>query len=168
MSLETRCPRPAPMPRSSQRSGRPSRLVSVGSLSIEIVLDAEWNGVVMLGKVQRRPGSRWTTELLLGLMIVLAACGSQATTGQHLAVLLGTAGECSGPANQPSRPVQVIVYRGSHVVVKQTKLGSHSFRFSLPPGTYRVTTDQSSVVPVNVVLRSGLVAHAAVLSAGCD
>ncbi len=85
----------------------------------------------------------------------------------HLGVLAGTAGECSGPADQPAHPVQVIVYRGGRVVENQTKLGSHTFRFSLAPGKYRVTTDQSYVIPVNVVVHSGAVAHAAVY-AYCD
>jgi hypothetical protein len=85
----------------------------------------------------------------------------------HLGVLAGTAGECSGPPDQPAHSVQVIVYRGSRVVENQTKLGSHTFRFSLAPGIYRVTTDQSYVIPVNVVVHSGVVARAAVY-AYCD
>ena len=115
---------------------------------------------------------KWTVPPLLAVVVALAGCGgSTAATkaaAPHAGVLAGTAGECSGLADQPAHPVQVIVYRGSHVVENQTKLGSHPFRFSLPSGEYRVTTNQSYVVPVNVTLHSGQVAHASVLSNGCD
>jgi hypothetical protein len=102
--------------------------------------------------------------------ITLGGCGSASTTSTNdtdpvPAVLTGMAAECSGPANLPAHPVQVIVYRGSHVVVRQTKLGSHPFRFSLPAGRYTVTTNQSYAVPVTVTLNSGGIASAEVGSA---
>jgi hypothetical protein len=124
------------------------------------------------GEVDPCQAGKWMVPLCLAGALALGGCGSSTaspkTASPHLGVLAGTAGECSGLPGRPAHPVQVIVYRGSHVVVKQTKLGSHPFRFSLPPGKYRVTTDQSYVIPVNVVLHSGLVAHAAVLSTSCD
>jgi hypothetical protein len=85
-----------------------------------------------------------------------------------VAYLLALPVNAPGLAYRPARPVRVIVSRNGHVVVQQTKLGPHRFRFSLPSGEYRVTTDQSYVIPVNVVVHPGLVAHAAVLSTGCD
>lgn len=98
----------------------------------------------------------------------IAGCGgsttSPKTASPHLGVLLGVAGECSGEPGAPSHPVQVIVYRGGRIVVKQTKLGSFNFKFSLPAGQYRVTTNQSGVVPVHVTLQSGGVAHASVFA----
>lgn len=110
--------------------------------------------------------------LCLASALALAGCGgstaSPKTGSPHVGVLAGTAGECSGPADQPAHPVQVIVYRNGRVVVKQTKLGSHPYRFSLPPGKYRVTTNQSYVIPVNVAVHSGVVAHAAALISNCD
>ncbi|MGO8863274.1 MAG: hypothetical protein ACLQRH_21295 [Acidimicrobiales bacterium] len=89
---------------------------------------------------------------------------SPKTASPHLGALLGVAGECSGEPGAPSHPVQVIVYRGGRIVVKQTKLGSFNFKFSLPAGQYRVTTNQSGVVPVHVTLQSGGVAHASVFA----
>ena len=89
------------------------------------------------------------------------------TARQHLGVLLGVAQQCSGLPGVPAHPVQVIVYRDGRVVVEQTKLGSHNFKFSLPAGQYRVTTNQSYAVPVDVRLQSGNVAHASV-EAACD
>ena len=99
----------------------------------------------------------------------IASCGSSTTptASPHLGVLLGVADQCSGPAGEPAHPVQVIVYRDGHVVVKQTKLGSHRFKFSLPAGQYKVTTNQSYAVPVNVKVQSGQVAHASIFSS-CD
>jgi len=100
----------------------------------------------------------------------IAGCGGSTTSPKaatpHLGVLSGVAGECSGiPGPPPSHPVQVIVYRGSRVVYKQTELGSFNFKFSLPAGDYRVTTNQSYAVPVNVTVQSGRVARASVFSA---
>jgi hypothetical protein len=115
----------------------------------------------------------WIVPLcLVTVTLPSAACGgttgSPKTTVPRLGVLTGIAGECAGPAGQPAHPVQVTVYQGSHIIVEQTRLGSHTFRFSLPAGKYWVTTDQSYVIPENVVLHAGLVAHAAVLSSACD
>jgi hypothetical protein len=114
---------------------------------------------------------RWTVPLALVAAVALGGCGglTAATKAEtpHPGVLAGTAGECSGLPDQPAHPVRVIVYRGSRVVENQTKLGSHPFRFSLAPGKYRVTTDQSYVIPVNVVVHSGVVAHASVF-ADCE
>jgi hypothetical protein len=100
---------------------------------------------------------------------VIAGCGGSTTSPKapspRFGVLSGVAGECSGiPGPPPSHPVQVIVYRGSRVVVKQTKLGSFNFKFSLPAGQYRITTNQSGVFPVDVNLRSGGVTHASVFA----
>ena len=104
--------------------------------------------------------------------LALAGCGNSMTTNKpaspRFGALTGVAEECSGLAKSPARPVQVIVYRGSEVVVKQTKLGSHSFRFSLPAGKYTVTTNQSAVVPVTVTLRAGGIANAGLVNAACD
>jgi hypothetical protein len=81
-------------------------------------------------------------------------------------VLTGTAGECLPPPypGRPVHPVQVIVYRSGHVVVKQTKLGTHNFRFTLPPGRYKVKTNQSYAVTVTVTLNAGGTAYANVYS----
>ena len=114
---------------------------------------------------------RWLVPLCVAGTAALAGCGGSTTSPKAasapLSVLMGVAQQCSGPPGQPAHPVQVTVYRGSHVVAKETKLGSHQFKLSLPAGKYRVTTDQSYAVPVTVTLQSGRVAHIAVLS-NCD
>jgi hypothetical protein len=114
---------------------------------------------------------KWLVPLCIGGALALGgyggSTGSPNQAGSHLGMLTGMAGECSGPAGEPTRPVQVIVSRDRHVVVKQTALGTHPFTFSLPAGTYTVTTDQSYAVPVTVGLNSAHVAHADVWSA-CD
>ena len=112
----------------------------------------------------------WLAALSIGAVLATASCGgstASATASRNLGVLLGVADQCSGLPKGPSHPVQVIVYRNGRVVVRQTKMGSHNFKFSLPAGRYRVTTNQSYAVPVTVKLRPGEVAHASVESA-CD
>ena len=103
--------------------------------------------------------------------VALAGCGSTSTTPPvatpNPGVITGMADQCSGPADQPAHEVNVMVYRGHVVVAEQAKLGSHAYRFSLPPGHYEVTTDQSSVVPANVSLRQGQQVHADLISS-CD
>ncbi len=111
---------------------------------------------------------KWPAAMCVAGAFAIAACGGSTTSPKaanpHLGVLSGMAGECSGSPDAPSHPVEVIIYRDSRVVVKQTKLGSHSFKSSLPAGQYRVTTNQSGVVPVNVIVQSGGVAHASVFA----
>jgi hypothetical protein len=80
-------------------------------------------------------------------------------------VIAGMAEECSGPAGLPAHPVAVIVRRGNKIVAQQASLGSYLYRFSLPPGNYLVTTDQSYVVPAQVSLRPNQVVHADLISA---
>ena len=112
----------------------------------------------------------WLTALVAGGSVAIAGCGGLTTPpmpSRPLGVLSGVADECSGLPGAPPHPVQVIVYRNGELVTSQTKLGSHHFKFSLPAGNYRVTTNQSYAVPVNVELESGQVAHASVYSS-CD
>jgi hypothetical protein len=139
-----------------------SNAVPVDAVSIH----AGWSGA------DRGGGRRWRLALLGAVCaLALVACGggaaSPAPSGQTPGVLAGTAVECSGPAGLPSHPVEVVVSSDGHVVLRQTRLGSHRFRFSLPPGRYRVTTDQSAVVPVTVTIRSGRTADVEVVSS-CD
>jgi len=75
--------------------------------------------------------------------------------------------QCSGPPGQPAHQVEVIVYRDHRAVAHQVKPGSHTYRFSLPPGQYEVTTDQSYAVPANLSLRQGQLVHADLISS-CD
>ena|SRR5664280_486373 len=96
--------------------------------------------------------------------VALAGCGSTSTTPSiatpRSGVITGMAEQCSGLPGQPAHQVEILVYRDHRVVAHEAKLGSHTYRFSLPPGQYEVTTDQSYVVPANITLRSGQVVHA--------
>ncbi len=82
-------------------------------------------------------------------------------------MITGMAEQCSGLPGQPTHQIKVIVYRDHRVVAHQAKLGSHAYRFSLAPGQYEVTSDQSYVVPANVSLRQGQLVHADLISS-CD
>jgi hypothetical protein len=107
--------------------------------------------------------------LCIGVALAIAGCGSSTAprANPHLGALSGEAVQCSGLPGGPPYPVQVVVYRGRRVVVRQTKLGSHRFKLALPAGQYRVTTNQSYAIPVNVKVQSGQVAHASI-EAACD
>jgi hypothetical protein len=141
---------------------------------------------LLFAEAKARRRRRWViggivaTVAMLGLLlaaVVVIEWGAGGNSTEHAipsasllhhGELKGVAGQCSGPANLRRLPVEVIVYQGRHVVVEETKLGSHPFSFSLAPGQYRVTTNQSYVIPVNVTLHPGEVTHALVLSAACD
>jgi hypothetical protein len=101
------------------------------------------------------------------LALCITGSGNAAATSKPETmpgIITGLAQQCTGAPGEPKHPVQVILLRGSEVVVRRTKLGSHTYRFSEPPGRYKVTTNQSYVIPVKVTLRSGHVAHADLLS----
>ena len=55
-------------------------------------------------------------------------------------------------------PVQVIVYRGGHVVVKQTELAPTASSFPCPPGNTESQRISLHAVPVTVTVQSGQVA----------
>jgi hypothetical protein len=103
--------------------------------------------------------------LATGVVAVsLAGCGRASTTPRVAttvqAEVTGLAQQCTGlPRARPSR-VEVTLRLGDRLLARQTKLGSHAYRFSEPPGTYVVATNQSYVVPVTVRLRAGRVVHA--------
>jgi hypothetical protein len=121
------------------------------------------------GEERMRVG-KWVVPVCIAGGVVVAGCGHSTSPGSvspRLGVLSGVAGECSGPAETP-HPVQVIVYRGTRVVRRQTGLGPHKFTFALPAGRYTVTTNQSAAVPVKVTLSANGSAHASVLSIACD
>ena len=71
---------------------------------------------------------------------------------------------CSGPARIPPHDVTVRILRGSRLVAKQTHLGNQTYRLSVPPGHYIVTSDQSYAVPVPITVHTGETVHAQVWS----
>ena len=107
---------------------------------------------------------KWVAAAGVVCAIALAGCSSSPTSPEavspHPGVLSGLADECTGAPGMPHHSVEVIVYRDSRVVGKQTKIGSFNFKFSLPPGRYKVTTDQSGMIPKNVAVQSGDISHA--------
>jgi hypothetical protein len=72
---------------------------------------------------------------------------------------------CGGPAGMPPHLVQARLLQGKRLIAHQTYLGNYAFRFSVAPGQYTVTSDQSYVSPVQVTVRSGEEVHAYVYSA---
>jgi hypothetical protein len=114
---------------------------------------------------------RWLVLISVPAAVALAGCGSTSSTSpvatQRPGVIAGMAEQCSGLPGQPTHQIKVIVYRDHRVVAHQATLGSHAYRFSLAPGQYEVTSDQSYVVPANVSLRQGQLVHADLISS-CD
>jgi hypothetical protein len=98
------------------------------------------------------------------LAVSLAGCDRASTTPRVSTTVdgevTGLAQQCTGlPRARPS-PVEVTLRGGNRLPARETELGSHTYRFSEPPGSYVVTTNQSYVVPVTVRLRAGRVVHA--------
>jgi hypothetical protein len=153
------------MVRVLQPFGRGSRLIRVGLLSTEWA--SSGNGVLMIRKLQHRRGSRLATGLFLGSAIVLAACGStnaSSIVSVPRGVIYGTADMCSGAAGEPPHNVQARLLEGKRFVDRQTHLGNGMFRFSVPPGRYTVTSDQSYDTPVHVNVGPGESVHVEVYS----
>jgi hypothetical protein len=103
--------------------------------------------------------------LVTGVLAVsLAGCGrASATPGVATTVqgeVTGLAQQCTGLPRARPAPVEVTLRLGDRLPARETELGSHAHRFSEPPGSYVVTTNQSYVVPVTVRLRAGRVVHA--------
>ena len=149
-----------------QRFSRQGRLVDVGRSRLNAP-HAQRNGVTMCEKVERRPGLRSATGLFLGLMIALAACGNT-NAGPNASVprgfITGTADMCSGAPGEPPHNVQARLLQGKRLVGQKTYLGNHMFRFSVDPGRYTVTSDQSYATPVQVTVRAGQTVHVEVYS----
>jgi hypothetical protein len=77
------------------------------------------------------------------LAMTLAACGRSRTvpptTQSGLGVVSGYADACAGP--QPVKPnshVTVLLYAGPSLVGSETIRAGATYRFSVPPGSYRV------------------------------
>ena len=98
------------------------------------------------------------------IAVTLAGCGRASTTPRVSTTVdgevTGLAQQCAGLPRARPYPVEVTLRKGGRLLARQTKLGSHAYRFSEPPGTYVVTTNQSYAVPVTVRLRAGQVVHA--------
>lgn len=114
----------------------------------------------------------WRLVLVtVAFAVAVTGCSSASTSPkvsqQAHGVITGLAQECSGSPVVPPHPVEVALHQGDRLIVRQTQLGSHTYRFSEPPGTYVVTSNQSYVVPITVTLRAGKVAHADLMAA-CD
>jgi hypothetical protein len=94
----------------------------------------------------------------------LAGCGRGPTIPRVSATVegevTGLAQQCAGLPRARPHPVEVTLRKGDRLLARQTGLGSHTYRFSVPAGTYVVTTNQSCVVPVTVRLRARQVVHA--------
>jgi len=117
---------------------------------------------------------RWLILMALPVGAALVGCDSTNATGtppvqaQRPGVISGLAVQCSGLPGQSSHQVTVIVYRNLRIVVAhRTELGSFTYRFTLTPVQYTVTTDQSYVVPVKVLLGQGQQVRADLISS-CD
>jgi len=105
-----------------------------------------------------------TFVVIAVLAVSLAGCGRPSTIPRVSATgdgeVTGLAQQCAGLPRARPHPVEVTLRNSDHVLARHTGLGSHTYRFSEPPGTYVVTTNQSYVVPVTVRLRARQVVHA--------
>jgi hypothetical protein len=110
---------------------------------------------------------RFVGLAVVTLACTATACGSTSAipnTAAPRGLITGTADMCSGAPGQPSHNVQARLLQDDRVVDHQTYLGNHVFRFSVAPGRYTVTSDQSYAVPVRVKVRPGEAVHVEVYS----
>jgi len=102
--------------------------------------------------------------MALPLASIVAGCGTNSAAPNTVAprpgVITGTAAMCGGPGGMPPHLVQARLLQGKRLIAHQTYLGNDAFRFSVAPGRYTVTSDQSYAVPVHVIVRSGEEVHA--------
>jgi hypothetical protein len=123
------------------------------------------------GRMPHSRVRRWLILMAVPVGAALVGCGSTNATppvqAQRPGVISGLAVQCSGLPGLPAHQVTVIVYRNLRIVAHRTELGSFTYRFTLTPGQYMVTTDQSYVVPVKVSLGLGQQVRADLISS-CD
>jgi len=119
---------------------------------------------------------RWAVPVAFGGL--LAACGGvgtttttppgAGTTTTPPGVITGVASPCVGyaaTAGQMAKlPVRVTLTEGPRTVTSVIVRGSHTYRFTEPPGRYIVSSDQSGVTPTGVNLRPSEVAHIDLIS----
>src|ERR1039458_6665467 len=78
-------------------------------------------------------------------------------------ILTGVAAPCVGlatTAEYARLPVEVAVNEGSRTVVSETVTGRHTYRFTVPPGRYTISSDEfQAPLNVRVVLHSGKTDH---------
>jgi hypothetical protein len=106
------------------------------------------------------------SQPLLGLGIVslaciVTACGTNVSpkpVAPH-GFITGTADMCSGAPGQPPHNVQARLLQDNRIVGHQTYPGNHAFRFSVAPGRYTVTSDQSYAALVHVKVSPGETVH---------
>jgi hypothetical protein len=100
-----------------------------------------------------------TTFVKIAALIALGLCGACSSTSSAApaaAVLTGVATPCIGATTHIGRmEVRVTLSADSKIVASQAVTGSHTYRFRVAPGQYRVSSDQQYVSPVRVTLHSG-------------
>jgi hypothetical protein len=123
-----------------------------------LAVDACGNSLwVRIVKVHMTP-----TKLGLAALRLTLGTAASCSSSPRPAVLSGVATPCVGLVTQDQyvqMPVHVVLSEGAHTVTSQIVRGSHTYRFKVAPGLYVVSSDQSTVAPTRVTLRSGQIAH---------
>lgn len=95
------------------------------------------------------------------LGLTAAACTGHNTSSvvaPKLGVVTGSATPCVGAASSYAYrriPVRITLTKGSQIVAHQSGHGTVTYRFSVAPGKFQVSSDQSGTSPVTVTIRSG-------------
>jgi hypothetical protein len=82
---------------------------------------------------------RLRAAAMVAIALTLAACTT--STVRPTGVVAGVASACQGLALQAgeSLPVEVSLYSGSSLIASETVRSGSKYRFSVTPGSYRVT-----------------------------
>lgn len=104
---------------------------------------------------------------MMGLLISVATCGA-CSSPTPSATVTGIAEPCVGalPVAHSYRdiPVRVVLFQTTREVANEVVTGSHTFRFSVAPGAYVVTSNQATVRGQSFALRPRQVGHVDLLT----
>jgi hypothetical protein len=106
----------------------------------------------------RMTRARWALAVAVAAVGPLAACSSSSAAAPDPATLTGVASPCVGVTTSDQyvqMKVNVTLSANSRTVASQTVTGTHTYRFQVSPGQYRVSSDQPYAAPEDVTLRAG-------------
>ena len=119
----------------------------------------------MIGCLGRNRKVRIRRFVVLLLSVVAVVSGCTTTTANEMTspvgYISGNAQLCQGPyasqQTQAATPVRIQLIDGHKLVRVETVKGSHNYRFSVPPGTYMVKSDQGGTTPKTITVTAGMV-----------
>jgi len=102
---------------------------------------------------------RFVVLLLPAIALVSGCTTTTSSEKSTMGYISGNAQLCQGPyasqQAQAATPVRIELIDENKVVRAETVKGSHNYRFSVPPGTYLVKSDQGGTTPKTITVAAG-------------